>query len=61
MFLKQCDVRNKAVSDLKCSDNFDANCSADAASELDLAVSGLVFYRMGARVRDLISRSVEKR
>jgi hypothetical protein len=54
-------VRNKAVSDLKCSDNFDANCSGDAASELDLAVSGLVFYRMGARVRDLISRSVEKR
>jgi hypothetical protein len=50
-------VRNKAVSDLKCSDN----CSGDAASELDLTVSGLVFYRMGARVRDLISRSVEKR
>ena len=34
----------------------------DAASDLDLAVSGLppsVFYRMGARVSDLIGRSVD--
>ena len=53
-------MRNKAVSDLKRSDNFDANCSGDAASDLDPAVSGLlpsVFYRMGVRVRDLIGRS----
>ena len=34
----------------------------DTASDLDLAVSGLppsVFYRMGARVSDLIGRSVD--
>ena len=34
----------------------------DAASDLDLAVSGLppsVFYRMGAQVSDLIGRSVD--
>lgn len=34
----------------------------DAAGDLDLAVSGLppsVFYRMGARVSDLIGRSVD--
>ena len=34
----------------------------DAAADLDLAVSGLppsVFYRMGARVSDLIGRSVD--
>ena len=34
----------------------------DAASDLDLAVSGLppsVFYRMGARVSDLTGRSVD--
>ena len=34
----------------------------DATSDLDLAVSGLppsVFYRMGARVSDLIGRSVD--
>ncbi len=36
--------------------------TGDAASDLDLAVSGLppsVFYRMGARVSDLIGRSVD--
>lgn len=35
---------------------------ADAASDLDLAVSGLppsVFYRVGARLSDLIGRSVD--
>lgn len=34
----------------------------DATSDLDLAVSGLppsVFYRMGARISDLIGRSVD--
>lgn len=34
----------------------------DAASDLDLAVSGLppsLYYRMGARVSDLIGRSVD--
>lgn len=34
----------------------------DAASDLDLAVAGLppsVFYRMGARVSDLVGRSVD--
>lgn len=39
-----------------------AKGTADAASDLDLAVSGLppsVFYRMGARVSDLIGRSVD--
>ena len=50
------------IMNLKRSDNFDANCSGDAASDLDPAVSGLlpsVFYRMGVRVIDLISRSVD--
>ena len=39
-----------------------ARGTGDAASDLDLAVSGLppsVFYRMGARVSDLIGRSVD--
>lgn len=39
-----------------------ANGTSDDASDLDLAVSGLpapVFYRMGARVSDLIGRSVD--
>jgi predicted nucleotidyltransferase len=39
-----------------------AKGSGDFASDLDLAVSGLppsVFYRMGARVSDLIGRSVD--
>ena len=39
-----------------------AKGTSDAASDLDLAVSGLppsVFYRMGARVSDLIGRSVD--
>ena len=39
-----------------------ATGTGDAASDLDLAVSGLppsVFYRMGARVSDLIGRSVD--
>lgn len=39
-----------------------AHGTGDAASDLDLAVSGLppsVFYRMGARVSDLIGRSVD--
>jgi predicted nucleotidyltransferase len=39
-----------------------AKGTGDAASDLDLAVSGLppsVFYRMGARVSDLIGRSVD--
>ncbi len=39
-----------------------AQGTGDAASDLDLAVSGLppsVFYRMGARVSDLIGRSVD--
>jgi predicted nucleotidyltransferase len=34
----------------------------DATSDLDLAVSGLppsVFYRMGARISDLVGRSVD--
>jgi predicted nucleotidyltransferase len=39
-----------------------AKGTGNAASDLDLAVSGLppsVFYRMGARVSDLIGRSVD--
>src|SRR5208337_27759 len=39
-----------------------ARGTGDAAADLDLAVSGLppsVFYRMGARVSDLIGRSVD--
>ena len=39
-----------------------ARGTGDAASDLDLAVSGLppsVFYRLGARVSDLIDRSVD--
>jgi predicted nucleotidyltransferase len=39
-----------------------AKWTGDAASDLDLAVSGLppsVFYRVGARVSDLIGRSVD--
>jgi predicted nucleotidyltransferase len=39
-----------------------AKGAGDASSDLDLAVSGLppsVFYRMGARVSDLIGRSVD--
>ncbi len=39
-----------------------AKGTADAASDLDLAVSGLppsVFYRMGARISDLIGVSVD--
>jgi predicted nucleotidyltransferase len=39
-----------------------ASGASDAASDLDLAVSGLppsVFYRMGARISDLIGRSVD--
>ena len=39
-----------------------ARGTSDAASDLDLAVSGLppsVFYRMGARISDLIGRSVD--
>jgi predicted nucleotidyltransferase len=39
-----------------------ARGTGDGASDLDLAVSGLppsVFYRMGARVSDLIGRSVD--
>jgi predicted nucleotidyltransferase len=39
-----------------------AKGTGDAASDLDLAVSGLppsVFYRVGARVSDLIGRSVD--
>jgi predicted nucleotidyltransferase len=39
-----------------------AKGTGDAASDLDLAVSGLppsVFYRMGARVSDLIGHSVD--
>jgi predicted nucleotidyltransferase len=39
-----------------------ARGTGDATSDLDLAVSGLppsVFYRMGARVSDLIGRSVD--
>ena len=39
-----------------------ARGTSDGASDLDLAVSGLppsVFYRMGARVSDLIGRSVD--
>lgn len=39
-----------------------ARGTGDAASDIDLAVSGLppsVFYRMGARVTDLIGRSVD--
>jgi predicted nucleotidyltransferase len=39
-----------------------ARGTAGAASDLDLAVSGLppsVFYRMGARVSDLIGRTVD--
>lgn len=39
-----------------------AKGAGDAAADLDLAVSGLppsVFYRMGARVSDLIGRSVD--
>jgi len=39
-----------------------AKGTGDVASDLDLAVSGLppsVFYRMGARVSDLIGRSVD--
>jgi predicted nucleotidyltransferase len=39
-----------------------AKGTGDADSDLDLAVSGLppsVFYRMGARVSDLIGRSVD--
>ena len=39
-----------------------AKGTGDATSDLDLAVSGLppaVFYRLGARVSDLIGRSVD--
>jgi len=39
-----------------------AKGTGDATSDLDLAVSGLppsVFYRVGARVSDLIGRSVD--
>ena len=39
-----------------------ARGTGDAASDLDVAVSGLppsVFYRMGARISDLIGRSVD--
>jgi predicted nucleotidyltransferase len=39
-----------------------AKGTGDAASDLDLAVSGLpaaIFYRTGARVSDLIGRSVD--
>ena len=39
-----------------------AKDTGDTASDLDLAVSGLppsVFYRIGARVSDLIGRSVD--
>jgi len=39
-----------------------AKGTGDTASDLDLAVSGLppsVFYRMGARISDLIGRSVD--
>ena len=39
-----------------------AKGTGDDASDLDLAVSGLppaIFYRMGARVSDLIGRSVD--
>jgi predicted nucleotidyltransferase len=39
-----------------------AKGTGDAASDLDLAVSGLppsVFYRLGARVSDLIGRPVD--
>jgi predicted nucleotidyltransferase len=39
-----------------------AKGKVDAASDLDLAVSGLppsLFYRVGARVSDLIGRSVD--
>lgn len=39
-----------------------AKGTGDVASDLDLAVSGLppsVFYRMGARVSDLIGQSVD--
>ncbi|MDE3100335.1 MAG: nucleotidyltransferase domain-containing protein [Verrucomicrobiota bacterium] len=39
-----------------------ARGTGDAASDLDLAVSGLppsVFYRMSARISDLIGRSVD--
>lgn len=39
-----------------------ARGTGDAASDLDLAVSGLppsVFYRMGARISDLVGRSVD--
>ena len=39
-----------------------AKCTGGGASDLDLAVSGLppsVFYRVGARVSDLLGRSVD--
>jgi predicted nucleotidyltransferase len=39
-----------------------ARGTGDASSDLDLAVSGLpasVFYRVGARVSDLVGRSVD--
>jgi predicted nucleotidyltransferase len=39
-----------------------AKGTAEASSDLDLAVSGLppsVFYRMGARVSDLVGHSVD--
>ncbi len=39
-----------------------ARGTSDAASDLDLAVSGLppsVFYRMGPRISDLLGRSVD--
>ena len=39
-----------------------ARGTGDSAGDLDLAVSGLppsVFYRMGARISDLIGRSVD--
>jgi predicted nucleotidyltransferase len=39
-----------------------ARGTGDAASDLDLAVSGLpssVFYRMGARISDMVGRSVD--
>jgi predicted nucleotidyltransferase len=39
-----------------------AKGTCDATSDLDVAVSGLppsIFYRMGARVSDLVGRSVD--
>ena len=39
-----------------------AKGTSDAGSDLDLAVSGLppsIFYRMGARISDLVGRSID--